>query len=247
MFNITILFVTGTDTDIGKTVVTSLLISFLRTHGHDFFPFKPIQSGAVQLEGEWIAPDPEIYQLVTGHRHPTDYYAYLLEKPCSPHLAAKHDQVEFDFLFIENEVKRLADLYDGVIMEGAGGLYVPLTEDGYCMIDWMEKLCIPTILIASAGIGTINHTVLSIEALVARNIPIAGIIINHLHKENEEIVTDNIRMIEKLTNVPIIGTVPYCDNIRDVLMNEEKRKECHANWDIYRIREAFTDESTTIA
>lgn len=243
----TVIFVTGTDTDVGKTVVTSLLVSFLKTLGHDFFPFKPIQSGAIQRNGEWIAPDPEIYQLVIGQQASTDANTYLLKKPFSPHLAAMYANVQFDFAFMENEVKRLQDLYGGVVVEGAGGLYVPLTEEGYCMIDWMEKLCVPTIVVAKAGVGTINHTVLTVEALVRRGITIAGIIINHLHEEDGEVVMNNIQMIEKLTNVPVIGTVPYCRKIRDVLMDEAKRKECHANWDINRMKEAFGDESATIA
>lgn len=243
----TVIFVTGTDTDIGKTVVTSLLVSFFKTHGHDFFPFKPIQSGAIQRDGEWIAPDPEMYQLVIGQQALTDTNTYLLEKPFSPHLAAKHAHVQFDFDFMQHEVKRLQNLYDGVVVEGAGGLYVPLTEDGYCMIDWLEKLCVPTIVVAKAGVGTINHTVLSVEALVRRGITVAGIIVNHLREEDVEVVADNIQMIEKLTNVPVIGTVPYCENMRDVLMDEAKRKECHANWAIDRMREAFADGSTTIA
>ncbi|MBE1555349.1 dethiobiotin synthase [Sporosarcina limicola] len=243
----TVFFITGTDTDVGKTVVTSLFVSFMKSYGYHCAPFKPIQSGAVQRDGEWIAPDPEIYQLVTEHQEMKDLYAYLLEKPCSPHLAAAHEQVQFDFSFINNKVNKLEKAYDGVILEGAGGLYVPLIEDGYCMIDWMEELHVPTILVARAGVGTINHTVLSVEALVRRKIPIAGIIFNHLHEEEEGIVKDNIHMVEKLTKVPIIGTVPYRENILDVLADQDERQKCYADWEINVFREAFADESATIA
>lgn len=243
----TVFFITGTDTDIGKTVVTALFVAFLETHGYQYFPYKPIQSGAVRQDGDWIAPDPEMYQLVTGQQITVDSCSYLLKKPCSPHLAAAHEQIDFDFSFIGNEVRRLKESHDGVVVEGAGGLYVPLTQEGYCMIDWMEELRIPTILVARAGVGTINHTVLSIEALVKREIPIAGIIFNHLQEEDEEVVQDNIHMVEKLTQIPVIGTVPYCENIREVLSDADKRKLCHANWKIDLIREAFADESTTTA
>jgi dethiobiotin synthetase len=242
-----VLFVTGTDTDVGKTIVTTLLASFLDKHGHSCFPFKPIQSGAVKKEGGWVAPDPEIYRLVNNHDRFKDANLYLLKKACSPHLAAELEGVQIDFSWIDRKLKELEEAHGTVIVEGAGGLFVPLTTEGYCVIDWMETLRVPAIVVAKAGVGTINHTVLTIEALNKRQIPIAGVILNSIHNEEEAIVADNREMIRKLTNVPIIGSVPYCEDIRETLANVEKRERCYGDWDFETIRRAMEIESATIA
>ncbi|MDQ0216741.1 dethiobiotin synthetase [Oikeobacillus pervagus] len=241
-----VFFLTGTDTDIGKTVVTTLLASFFKEHGLQFFPYKPIQSGAIEQDGKLIAPDPDMYRLVMGNQNEEDFNTYLLKKPSSPHLAAELEGVHFDFSLINEKINSLRDTYDGVIVEGAGGLYVPIKKDGYSMIDWIENLKVPTILVARAGLGTINHTVLSIEAMQKREIPIAGLILNHVYDEDETIEKDNVQMIQKLTNVPIIGTVPYCENIREVLIDKDKRKELHANWNMNILKEAVVNEPATI-
>lgn len=239
-----VLFVTGTDTDVGKTVVTTLLTSFLDKPN---FPFKPIQSGAIEQDGSWVAPDPEMYRLVREDMRAGDACLYLLKKACSPHLAADLEGVDINFSLIRTRIKELEKAYGTVIVEGAGGLFVPLTTGGYCVVDWMEELAVPAIVVAKAGVGTINHTVLTIEALRKRNIPIAGVIFNFIHNEEEMVVKDNMKMVRWLADVPIIGSVPYCENIREALADVEGRKQLHADWDIELIRRVMKSESTTIA
>lgn len=156
-------FITGTDTDIGKTVVSAML-----TLGLGYAYWKPIQSGLA------LPTDTEFVRSATGL---DDSYfipeRYRLTQPLSPHAAAKIDGVEIalsDFQLPPTDKP-------GLIVEGAGGLMVPLNDQDL-MIDLMRSLNIPVCLVTRSTLGTINHTLLSIAALQHAKIPILGIIIN---------------------------------------------------------------------
>ncbi|BBD99125.1 ATP-dependent dethiobiotin synthetase BioD [Sphingobium amiense] len=185
----TVLVVTGTDTGIGKTVFAAGLAGAL---GASYW--KPIQAG-VDPEG-----DRETVAALSGlppHRILPE--AYRLTTPASPHLAARIDGVEI-------ELDRLAlPQVDGpLVVEGAGGLMVPIGET-LLMIDLFAHWGRPVILCARTALGTINHSLLSIEALKARHIPVAGIaFIGDPHAENE-------RIIPQLGGVPSLGRLPMLD------------------------------------
>lgn len=230
-------FITGTDTDVGKTVVTSLLTRFLIDMGVNAFPYKPVQSGATTNGARMIPSDAQMYQLVRPEFDVTDFNTYLLEKPCSPHLAADLANITLDRTVITKQVHQLEEAHDAVLIEGAGGLYVPLTNDGYCYIDFMEELNVPTILVSALRVGTINHTVLSIEAMKARNLPIAGIIFNQLQIGNPVIEQSNVETIRKLTDTPILGFVPYSPDIHTVLADDKLRRHLYKDWDKRRFKE----------
>jgi len=182
----TVLIVTGTDTGIGKTVFSAGLAGALGAHY-----WKPIQAG-VDPEGdkESVAA---LSGLPASHILPE---AYRLATPASPHLAARIDGVEIS-------LDRLAlPQVDGpLVVEGAGGLMVPISES-LLMIDLFAHWGRPVILCARTGLGTINHSLLSIEALRARGVPIAGIaFIGDPHAENE-------RIVPLLGDVPVLGRLP---------------------------------------
>ena len=182
----TVLVVTGTDTGIGKTVFSAGLAGALGAHY-----WKPIQAG-VDPEG-----DKESVAALSGL--PASRIlpeAYRLATPASPHLAARIDGVEIS-------LDRLAlPQVDGpLVVEGAGGLMVPISES-LLMIDLFAHWRQPVILCARTGLGTINHSLLSIEALRARGVPIAGIaFIGDPHAENE-------RIVPLLGDVPVLGRLP---------------------------------------
>lgn len=182
----TVLIVTGTDTGIGKTVFSAGLAGALGAHY-----WKPIQAG-VDPEG-----DKESVAALSGL--PASRIlpeAYRLATPASPHLAARIDGVEIS-------LDRLAlPQVDGpLVVEGAGGLMVPISES-LLMIDLFAHWGQPVILCARTGLGTINHSLLSIEALRARGVPIAGIaFIGDSHAENE-------RIVPLLGDVPALGRLP---------------------------------------
>ncbi|MHA6769398.1 dethiobiotin synthase [Sphingobium ummariense] len=187
----TVLIVTGTDTGIGKTVFSAGLAGALGAHY-----WKPIQAG-IDPEGdsETVA---RLSGLPAGHILPE---AYRLATPASPHLAARLDGVEI-------ALDRLAlPLVDGpLVVEGAGGVLVPISEKRL-MADLFAHWGRPVILCARTALGTINHSLLSIEALRARAVPIAGIaFIGDPHPENE-------RIIPALAGVPSLGRLPLLDRL----------------------------------
>ncbi|WP_158233944.1 dethiobiotin synthase [Sporosarcina sp. P34] len=222
-----ILFITGTDTDVGKTVATVLLSDFLSKNGRHFIPFKPIQTGAVIHNERFVAPDSMTYELASGREqlHPD----YLFTTPCSPHLAARLENVQIDTDKLTQSVKKLSGRYDGIVLEGAGGLYVPLTSEGYCMIDWMAELQASVVLVARAGVGTINHTVLSIEAMKARGIHIAGLLFNDLAQDSPTIIQDNVEMIYKMSGVPVIGTFPIKKTFKKCYVIRKRERDATKN------------------
>ncbi|PID23153.1 dethiobiotin synthase [Sporosarcina sp. P3] len=232
-----ILFITGTDTDAGKTVATVLLSDFLSDNGRNFVPFKPIQTGAVIHNDSFAAPDVMTYQLASGQEQLSP--DYLFTTPCSPHLAASLEDVHIDINKLTQTVKKRSESYDGIVVEGAGGLYVPLTSEGYCMIDWMAELKAPVVLVARAGVGTINHTLLSIESMKVRGIRIAGLLFNDLAQDSPTIIRDNVEMIYKLSGIPVIGVIPYQKDIQEMLTDSEMKKECYKEWDYTILEEAL--------
>jgi dethiobiotin synthetase len=185
------LFLTGTDTDIGKTVVAAWLMSGL---GMDYW--KPVQSG---LEGE---TDTEAVRRLTGL--PDERFhssAFETRTPASPHLSARLDGVE-----IRMNSFLLPDSPRPVLVEGAGGLLVPLNDDAL-MIDLIVQLGLPVVLVARSGLGTINHTLLSVEALRSRNLPLVGVVMNGLPNE------PNREAVETYGRVPVIGQLPHMDDL----------------------------------
>lgn len=185
----TIIVVTGTDTGIGKTVFAAGLAGALGAHY-----WKPIQAG-VDPEGdrETVAA---LSDLPADHILPE---AYRLTTPASPHLAARIDGVEI-------RLDRLAPppVAGPLVIEGAGGVLVPVSET-LAMADLFAHWGAPVILCARTALGTINHSLLSIEALRARGVPVAGIaFIGDAHEENE-------RIIPALAGVPSLGRLPLLE------------------------------------
>jgi dethiobiotin synthetase/malonyl-CoA O-methyltransferase len=154
-------FISGTDTNVGKTVVSSWLVHHLNA---DYW--KPVQSG---IEG---GTDTErVCQLANLSSHRIHPEAYLFHTPLSPHLAAALEQVEIDLDQIN-----LPKVDAPIIVEGSGGVMVPLNKNAL-NLDLIEKMGLPTIIVARNRTGTINHTCLTIAALRQRNLPIAGVIL----------------------------------------------------------------------
>ncbi|MDF7806544.1 dethiobiotin synthase [Pontiellaceae bacterium B12219] len=230
------LFITGTDTDIGKTALSALLLAELRRRGTNAAPMKPAQTGCALKPED--TNDPEFQ--VSGFKPPVssrsvpdlDYslsmasmtvsgedYAnmapYTFEPACSPHLAAKMAGIEIELAEIVIAARTLASEYEFVIAEGAGGIMVPLNSRE-TMLDLMQALKLPVLLAARPGLGTINHTLLSIRALRSDGLNIAGVVlIASQPGEPGFIEEDNANAITQFGNVPILGTIPYCAQLAE--------------------------------
>jgi dethiobiotin synthetase len=181
--------ITGTDTDIGKTVFAAGLAGALRAHY-----WKPVQAGfAPEGDRETVA---RLSGLPTTHLLPE---AYRLTTPASPHLAARIDGVEIDL-----DRLALPQVAGPLVVEGAGGVLVPISETR-TMADLFARWQAPVILCARTGLGTINHSLMSIEALRARGVAVLGIaLIGDAHEENE-------RIIPLMGGVPSLGRLPRLD------------------------------------
>ncbi|HRH56554.1 MAG TPA: dethiobiotin synthase [Chitinophagales bacterium] len=183
-------FVTGIGTDIGKTVVSAVLVEALHA---DYW--KPIQSGNLDFT------DADFIKEYTIHHENIHSEEYLFSEPVSPHLAAKFDNKIIDFQYI-----KLPKSNNYIIVEGAGGVLVPLSQE-YLIIDLIIKLQLPVILVSMNYLGSINHTLLTIASLKQKNIEIAGIIFNG----EQNIETENF--ILNYTGIKLLGKIPKADTM----------------------------------
>lgn len=198
-------FVTGTNTDIGKTFVTAALAKLSISLGKTTAVMKPIQTGTDEYESDLsvinnLAPDLEKYSkdLLCPYEFPLG---------ASPHLAAKEVGKVIDPQKVLDAYKQVDEMRpDTLLVEGAGGIYVPIYEN-YTMLDLMKEIARPVILVGTVELGAINHALLSIEALRNAGLDIAGVILNKVPLNPSLIELDNIETIKKLGKVPLLGTI----------------------------------------
>lgn len=207
------LFVTGTDTGVGKTVFTALLVRWLRRHGVDAVPMKAVQSGATADDP---AGDAARLLRAAGVTVPEEWLVpYAFRAPLAPAVAADKVGVLVELERILVAYQALRRCHCHVLVEGAGGLMVPIAGD-LLIVDLMKRLDLPAIVVARSGLGTLNHTLLSLHLLQARGIPVVGVVLNDgPNGEPDPSVEDNPRLIERLGGVPVLGrlrTIPEGPN-----------------------------------
>ncbi len=207
--------VTGTDTDVGKTVTTASLCLWLKSRGVSIAPMKPVQTGATFRDGRWNAPDLDFTLGMLGlSPAPADrglMQPFCYRPACSPHLAVGPGETPPSVAGVAAAAAALAERFPVVAVEGAGGLMVPLNADEM-MIDLFAALMLPVVLVGRVGLGAINHVLLSLEALKRRGIPVAGVVLNETRPQSEDdafIRADNPRSIVHFGGVPCLGTLPF--------------------------------------
>ncbi|HEY5561127.1 MAG TPA: dethiobiotin synthase [Clostridiaceae bacterium] len=213
-------FIVGTDTDVGKTVVTASIMHVLRSIGYNVTYFKAALSGAIEVGNELVPGDAllacDVSNLEEAYENITPY---VYKSPVSPHLAAKIENNPIQIEVIKEKYEYLKGKYDYIIAEGSGGIVCPLIDDErgvYNLENLIKDLNMSVVIVARAVVGTINHTVLTVKYIEALGINIKGIIINN-YIENI-ICDDNIKMIEKLTKVHIIGKFKHIENLKDNML-----------------------------
>ncbi|MFZ5754263.1 MAG: dethiobiotin synthase [Bacillota bacterium] len=216
-------FVVGTDTGVGKTVVTAGLVGALRAKGVNAVPFKPVQSGAVKGRYGLIPLDVEFYKKVCD-LPPDEYNTYALEAPLAPSLAAEISRVTIERDIILKNYAALAGKYELIVVEGAGGLYVPLSGTSFLLPDLIKALNLPLIIVARANLGTINHTVLTVKCAQELGLVIKGIIYNGYNADSATLAEKtNPKIIEQITGVPTLGVIPKG---RDIVVDAGKAGNC---------------------
>lgn len=206
-------FITGTGTGVGKTIVTAGLAGFFLSKGKNVSVMKPVQTG----EGKSVS-DLEIVKTIVPGMTPLPKMLatpYSFSLPASPLLAARSENREIDPDTIMKAFKESSSRpdIDILLVEGAGGLLVPMTND-FLMVDLISKMNIPAILVTAPELGTVNHTLLSIEAMKKRNLKIAGIIINKMPLQPGIVEKDNVKTIEQISGIPVIAVITEFEFLR---------------------------------
>lgn len=189
-------FITGTDTDIGKTYISALLFKSLKDLKIGYY--KPIQTGCL-INDKLIPLDTKFVCDFANEKIRDDMNSYLFNLPLSPHLASEFDKKDIEISTIVKHFSNLNSKYTTTLVEGAGGIYVPIIRNHYYMFNLIKDLNIPVILVTNGKVGSINHTMLSIKFLQDKNIPIQGIIFNQY--SDTEYEKDNISIIKKESGI----------------------------------------------
>ena len=187
-------FVSGIDTDTGKSIVTGVIARTLRQKGVNVITQKFIQTGCKGIS-EDILKHREIMGIEPEEADREGLTCpYVMTYPASPHLAAEIDGVHLDRQVIHQATEKLLQQYELVLLEGAGGLYVPVTRE-YLTIDYIQEHHYPLILVSSSKLGSINHTLMSLELCRWRGIQVSHVIYNDFPNDSEQIKQDSIRVI----------------------------------------------------
>lgn len=200
------IFVTGTDTGIGKTVIAGGLASILKQVGIKVGVMKPISTGDTT--------DAEFLKHTAQVDDPLELINPIsLHYPLAPSVSANIEGRDIDFLLIDQAYSTLKQKYDFILVEGVGGIAVPLQKDKL-VVHLIKQLGLSTIIVADAGLGTLNHTMLTVAFAKQHDIHIEGIILNLFKSENIGFVEmTNPSEIERITKIPVIGVVPYDEQL----------------------------------
>lgn len=188
-------FITGTDTNVGKTYVAKLLIETLRAGGMDAVGYKPVASGD--------RADAEILSRASGGMPIDEVNPIHFQNALAPAVAAMLERQTVNRQSIIDGYRNLAAKHQMVIVEGAGGWEVPLA-DGYRISDLAAELALPVVLVAANRLGALNHILLTTQAIKAKGLHCAGIYLNQLEDEMDTAMITNKGMVEKLTGLPLI-------------------------------------------
>nr|WP_294865574.1 dethiobiotin synthase [uncultured Pseudogulbenkiania sp.] len=201
-------FVTGTDTDIGKTHAAVKLIERWRAEGQRVLAMKPVASGCEVLpDGRWSNSDVERLVAATGQTDLELMNPYRFLPPISPHIAARQAGVDISLEVIGAHYRRLAESADVVLVEGAGGWLAPLTERLF-MKDLAQVLRLPVILVVGMRLGCINHALLTVRAIEAAGLPLAGWVANRVVPE-QAAYAENLATLQAYIAAPLLLEIPY--------------------------------------
>lgn len=203
------IFITATGTDIGKTYVTGLIVKLLRQNGLHAGYYKPALSGAERVAGKLVPGDcKSVADRAELAVPPENLVSYIYETAVSPHLASQLEKKPIDPNVILADFTKAKQQYDYLTVEGCGGLVCPLRldEQRILLTDIIKLLQLDILVIASAGLGTINDVFLTTEYAKRQRIAVKGIILNH-YDNNNFLHKDNKKSIELLTGLPVIACV----------------------------------------
>lgn len=208
------IFITGTDTGVGKTVVAAGLAMVLRDRGFKVGVMKPVATGCDGgTDGRLISYDAVYLWEAAENEYPSLTSPSRYRNPLAPHVAAGIEKREVDLKNIHKAYRELQRHYDFMIVEGIGGLLVPFTKN-YFVANLVRDFRLPLLIVARGSLGTINHTLLTVDAALIRGFDIRGIIFNRISTVNSSLAEmTNPKTVHELTDIPILGSLPEIEGL----------------------------------
>lgn len=208
------IFITGTDTGVGKTIVAAGLVMALRQRGLNVGYMKPIETGCPLVDGEILAKDARFVREVTGIRDDIDLVCpYRLKAAAAPSIASRLEDVHVELNYIVDQYFQLSLMHEIVVVEGVGGLMVPLNNNDL-VTDMILALGLEAVVVARPTLGTINHTLLTVNVAKMIGIPVAGVIFNGFGKEAIGLPErTNPDEVEHFSQVPVLGILPWMKDL----------------------------------
>ena len=202
--------ITGTDTGVGKTYITSLLLKNLKAREVSATGLKPICCGGLE-------DVKEIHQAFP-HFSQEEIFCYSFQASLSPYGASLLENQQIDLEILSNHYKKIAQKCSVVLVEGIGGWEVPLCKN-FCFSDYAYSLHLPVLLVVANRLGALNHTLLTLNAIRAKGLECAGIILNSLEEERGIAQTNNKAILEQVIDIPILADVLYGEDELDLFIS----------------------------
>lgn len=203
-------FVTGTDTGVGKTVVTSAIAAYCSLRKHlDVGVMKPFESGLPVRAGDLSRGDALLLKEASGSPDALSVIRpYAFEAPLAPEAASERAHVEIDIAVVDAVYRRLAQSHHVLLVEGAGGILVPIRRD-FFFIDLVKGWKIPVVIVSRLGLGAINHTLLTCRYLLHEGVAVAGVVLNDTDGKADQAKGHNAEMLSRYLDAPLLGVFPH--------------------------------------
>ena len=201
-------FITGTDTGVGKTLISAAMLNALGRCGLSAVGMKPVAAGTLLRDGApWNEDVALLAEQSTLALEPQLTTSYLLNEPCAPHVAAALQDVTIDPTLLRHAYQQVAAQAEAVVVEGVGGFRVPLTDD-FDTAGFSVALGLDVILVVGLRLGCLNHALLTVEAIAARGLCLAGWIANQIDPAMPH-QADNVQALQQRITAPLLGVVPW--------------------------------------
>jgi dethiobiotin synthetase len=202
-------FVTGTDTEVGKTLVSGALLLLLQEKYSQVIGYKPVVAGVSLIDGKPQNEDLVTLALASTHeaaKNISNICPYILETPSAPHLVAKKNGIELNYDRMLDGFRILEKKTEAIVVEGVGGFKVPFHQNKDSA-DFAQDIGLPVILVVGMRLGCINHALLTVEAILSRGLTLAGWVANTIGPMN--LLDENIQSLRQLIQAPLLGTIPH--------------------------------------
>lgn len=208
------IFITGTDTGVGKTIVAWGLAALFRESGFRVGVMKPVETGCAEKDGKLFPQDAFYLKEASGCEEPLEKICpYRLKAPLAPSMAAEMEQVRIDLSGLGSVYEEISSAHDLTLVEGAGGLLVPILP-GYTYADLARLWKLPLLVVAANRLGAINHLLLTLEHASCRGLRVLGYVLNYLEEKPSLAADTNREALLSLTAVPCLGEIPWITDLQ---------------------------------